>query len=234
MATFTMTLGDILDEVGDDPEARAAHVGLDTYPIFDEEYRDGLNQKIIDHFLTREIGAETVELFRLFLRRKMNEVMPLYNQLYKSERLNIDPLNTVSMKSVSGSETESTNEGKGETTSGSDAESRTVASEFPQSRLAGDGDYATSAQDSKSASQATGTSTENSTGKQNATSQNETTGSQGSQAALLLQYRETFMNVDLMVIEELDPLFMLVWENGDTQTGGYYNYGYFNGFRQPF
>jgi hypothetical protein len=35
-------------------------IGLDDYPIFQEAYRETLNNKIIRHYYTREIGAETV------------------------------------------------------------------------------------------------------------------------------------------------------------------------------
>ena len=64
------------------------------YPIFDEAYRGVLEKKIIRHYYTREIGAETFGLFQLYLSDKMNEIMPYYNQLYASELLskNINPL----------------------------------------------------------------------------------------------------------------------------------------------
>lgn len=62
------------------------------YPIFDESYRQALNTKIIRHFYFREIGDETVALFKFRLANKMNEIMPYYNQLYKSELLEFNPL----------------------------------------------------------------------------------------------------------------------------------------------
>ena len=73
-------------------------LALNRYPIFNEDYRDYLNQKIIDHFYFREIGQETPERFNFFLARKMNEIMPYYNQLYKSELLQFNPLATTQMK----------------------------------------------------------------------------------------------------------------------------------------
>ena len=62
------------------------------YPLFDEAYRQTLNNKIIKHFYTREIGYETVGLWRFKLNTKMNEIMPYYNQLYESELIEFDPL----------------------------------------------------------------------------------------------------------------------------------------------
>lgn len=63
-----------------------------TYPIYDESYRNILETKILKHFYTREIGLETVGLWKLKLDTKMNEIMPYYNQLYKSALLEFNPL----------------------------------------------------------------------------------------------------------------------------------------------
>lgn len=62
------------------------------YPIYDESYRIILETKILKHFYTREIGLETVGLWKLKLNTKMNEIMPYYNQLYKSALLEFNPL----------------------------------------------------------------------------------------------------------------------------------------------
>lgn len=61
------------------------------YPIFDESYREELEIKILRHYYTREICAETVGLWKLWLESKMNDIMPYYNQLYKSALLKFPP-----------------------------------------------------------------------------------------------------------------------------------------------
>jgi len=68
------------------------NVGLDDYPLFDELYRPILNAKLLNHYKFREIGMETTALFKYFLTRTMDEIMPYYNQLYKSELLLFNPL----------------------------------------------------------------------------------------------------------------------------------------------
>lgn len=55
-------------------------------------YRSYLNNKIVEHYYFREIGLETPQLFRRFLSRKMNEIMPYYNQLYESIDIEFNPL----------------------------------------------------------------------------------------------------------------------------------------------
>lgn len=67
------------------------------YPIFDENYRKVLNKKILLHYYTREIGTETVGLWKLRLKTKMGEIMPYYNQMYKSELLEFNPLYDVDL-----------------------------------------------------------------------------------------------------------------------------------------
>ena len=70
---------------------------FEEYEIFDENYRSILNQKILRHYYTREICAETVGLWKLWLNNTMNEIMPYYNQLYKSALLKFNPLYDVDL-----------------------------------------------------------------------------------------------------------------------------------------
>ena len=56
------------------------------------DYKEKLETKIIMHYYLREIGSETYGVFKHFLKCKMREIMPYYNQLYLSELLTYDPL----------------------------------------------------------------------------------------------------------------------------------------------
>lgn len=67
------------------------------FPIFDESYRIVLETKILKHYYTREIGLETVGLWKLKLDTKLNEIMPFYNQLYKSELIEFNPMYDVDL-----------------------------------------------------------------------------------------------------------------------------------------
>lgn len=67
------------------------------FPIFDESYRNVLEVKILKHYYTREIGLETVGLWKLKLDTKLNEIMPFYNQLYKSELIEFNPMYDVDL-----------------------------------------------------------------------------------------------------------------------------------------
>ena len=83
------------------------------YPIFDNSYKSVLETKIIKHFYTREIGFETVGLWKLKLDTKMNEIMPYYNKLYNSELLQFNPLYDVDLTTEHTRDTSGENEKTG-------------------------------------------------------------------------------------------------------------------------
>ena len=75
--------------------------------FFDESYRPVLCKKILKHYYTREIGAETVGLWLLWVNTKLEEIMPYYNQLYRSELLQFNPLQNINLtrtKDIDGTE----------------------------------------------------------------------------------------------------------------------------------
>lgn len=67
-------------------------------PMFEgetDEHRALLFKKIMLQYYTREIGYETVGLWKLKLNQKLIQIMPYYNQLYESELIKFDPLKNV-------------------------------------------------------------------------------------------------------------------------------------------
>lgn len=86
MAKYTMELGTLIQ--------RNYPLNLNSYPIFDESYRNTLNNKIVTHYYFREIGLPTPDKFNFYLGMRMNEIMPYYNKLYESELIKFDPLIT--------------------------------------------------------------------------------------------------------------------------------------------
>lgn len=267
-------------------------IGLATYPIFDPDYRDVLNEKIIRRYYTQEIGHESIAMFRYAMNREMHEIMPYFNKLYRSEQLDIDPLNTVNLRtlatnefttntdrtaasdtvsdSLTDTDTDSTTQtdthavgdvtAESDTTSHSGGES--LGMEYPQQQLDSNGRYATTGAKNENATEGTSessehnvqdsdttateqgkvssdthasseaTSDENTVSDGDSTTDTTQTGWQGSQADLLLRYRETFLNIDVMVIDSLQKLFMGVWSNGGSEyadRAAYYGgrFGYY-------
>jgi len=227
MSTFTITLGEIVESELPvfDPNNK--------YPIFDEAYRQGLEIKIINHYWLYEIGQETIQIFQFAMNRKMWEIMPYYNQLYES-LIELDPLATMDYTDIANihSTNDTTTNQTGTNSTESDAKSRAVTSDTPQVHLSGDEDYATSAADS--ITNTTGSGSTITDGSQNGTTDGNTArtvkGSQGHQAALLMQYRQSILNIDMNIIADLESLFMSLWDNGDEFAGGEMYYGWTYGW----
>jgi hypothetical protein len=112
MAKYTTELGTLIKQ-GFNP-------GLMDYPIFDEAYRETLNQKIINHFRYCELGSETPGRFKHYLNSMMDEIMPYYNKLYRTELLEFNPLYNVdyteTSKKTTAGESDTTTERNANTT----------------------------------------------------------------------------------------------------------------------
>lgn len=197
------------------------------YPIFDENYRLPLEKKILKHYYTREIGLETVGLWKLKLDAKMNEIMPYYNQLYKSTLIKYDPLHDTDLTREHEGEGNavSHNDTRGSSTtrnSGISSSNDMVAfSDTPQGGLNGveSNKYLTSATktdrnltntgETTNSSNSAGNSAVDSTDKYIEHIYGATGGFSFSKR--ILDFRKTFLNIDKMVIDDLKDLFFLLW-----------------------
>lgn len=72
-----------------------------SYPIFDDNFKITFETNIIREFYTREIGFETIPLFKLKLNNWLNINMPYFNKLFESELFDFDPLTNVKFKQES-------------------------------------------------------------------------------------------------------------------------------------
>lgn len=243
--------------------------------IFDENYRAVICKKILKHYYLREICSETVGIWKLWLNTRLEEILPYYNQLYKSALLEFNPLYDVNVrkthnrtidenKTENGTTTETStdkNTGSGtrdNTTSGNNTNSSTgsvtdtgtgsskdLYSDTPQGALTGveNETYLTNARkitntdSSTSESSNSGSSeykdtgnvkysdTSDRTNTKNGSNSNTGTlnnteeyletvsGKQGSESYsnMIKEYRDTFLNIDRMVIAEFDDLFFGLW-----------------------
>lgn len=209
------------------------------FPIYDESYRNVLCTKILKHYYTREIGAETVGLWKLWLDTRLNEIMPYYNQLYKSAVIEFNPmydidLNTEYLKSNDGNN--NTTENSTENSSGNNNElvetegenvGRTLFSDTPQGALDNveNQTYLTNATKetnegsnlSNKDYEYSGNRVVDKTGMVTIKNTEEyiqhITGKTGgvSYSKRLNEFRSTFINIDTMIIDELKDLFFNLW-----------------------
>lgn len=232
------------------------------FPIFDEAYRTPLSIKILRHYYLREISDETFGVWRFRLENKLNEIMPYYNELYKTALYDYNPLynvdytterkvsdkgntkstNTTDFKSDTDHEnnykanenrkTNNTDESTGTN------EANSLYSDTPQGGLGNfeaiKGNlYLTNAQvnnateNSKGKSETNDKYTTDNTGKDKTNRIDNTKsdynsditstqdyiehikGAVGGQSfsAKIKEFRENILNIDMMIIEELSPLF---------------------------
>lgn len=55
-----------------------------SYPFYDETKRSEFERSFIRHFYFREIGTETVSMFKHYLEDKMLTIFPYYNELFQT------------------------------------------------------------------------------------------------------------------------------------------------------
>ena len=108
-----------------------------SYPIFDANYKPTLETKILKHYYTREIGLETVGLWKHFLDMRMNEIMPYYNKLYQN---GFDELNLFYDTDYTREGTRNDSENRTESGNSSDAMTGTVTDVGTGSSMAGGSD----------------------------------------------------------------------------------------------
>ena len=72
--------------------------GLKSYSIFDENYRDTLNNAILNYYMFREIGFANPTVWRQKLNTRMEIIMRnKYNALYKAKLMDFNPLYTMEL-----------------------------------------------------------------------------------------------------------------------------------------
>lgn len=228
MPSFTMELWRVID-MKPDTIPEDTWLGLNEYPLHESVKREDLNKLIKDHFMYQEIGHETVEQFTFSLKRKMNEIMPTYNQLYKSIQHTYNPLETVNIRTESEGEESQTSEGEtaSNTKSDIDAHSENLTSNYPQTMQTGGMNFASAGGEGKSKTETTADVAESSEAKSSADRRatSTTKGYQGVPAQLIMAERAAIINVALLIIGELDSLFMQVWGTSDeySATKGFYH-----------
>jgi hypothetical protein len=155
-ANVTISFGELL-EAGFD-------WGRNDYGPIDDADRTRLNKRIEDHYYYREICATPPGKFKLFLTRKLNEIMPKYKKLYDlaaAGRFDVLRQQTGNSKS------------------------RNVYSEYPQTQLQGNADYATNANDVAGANT-----------------------NDGAPVQMSIQYQQAYDDVDVMILKEIDVCFL--------------------------
>lgn len=187
------------------------------------EYKAHICKKILKHYYTREIGAETVGLWKLWMNERLETIYQYYDQLYQSTLIQFDPMKDVNYTRTLLRDLDNTGTASG-SNSGSNSETtgnthRDLYSDTPQGAITGleNENYLTNARKVTDAGTLSGTNsgqfssattdntdeniTETIIGKRNGTSYSK----------LLQEFRDTIINLDMMIIDEFKDLFFGLW-----------------------
>lgn len=211
------------------------------------EARGAFCVDILRHFYTREIGFETVGLWKLKLNTKIQEIMPYYDKMFETMTMSYEPFIDVDYtRTLEGKEHGENNKSENTSRNGEELSSEVYDSnkkdkgknhgvnkfsDTPQGGLVGveNGTYLTNA----TVDDNEGESSSDIVGKRNGTNKSDETVSLlgtgafattnnlvehviGKRSGIsyskaMMEYRDSLINVELMVFEELNDLFMLLW-----------------------
>ena len=203
MSKYTITIKNLIDNEFD--------FGLKDYPIWNEDYRNILNKKILNHYYENEIGFETANLFKFYLNNKMNEIMPFYNKMYNAEQKVLENmLDNVSLYEESNRENNNTINN----TSTSVTDTKNLFQDTPQGKinlttLTANETWATNYTNNlaniNDSNESVGSNNENYTRYIH--------GNNGRKynIELFKDIKANVLNIDLMIINELEDLFMQIF-----------------------
>ena len=177
--------------------------------------KDKLAKKIVDHYYMREIGFETIALFKHYVKVTMNEIMEKYLPIIYSRCIYYDPLVNVDYTETFERTRETATEGESQSQSQSNTSGLNVGSDTPQGQINKqsilNGSYATNTSASEGTSTINDSTNSNGTGNEEESYSKRIKGNSGVSATaqkMIEQYREVIYAVDKEIINELNILFM--------------------------
>ena len=221
MARYTYTLREVVATFGkDEVKSWFKDYNINDY-LSQEEINllrargtwseDKLADRIITHYMNREIGCEGIGEFMLNITDMMNEVMESYLPLIYSASFNFNPLTDVDVTETYDRTSDSSSTTN--STSTTNASGLNVSSDTPQGQISKDailaGNYATSTSANESESGVSDNSSNVGEGKEHYTRKTE--GNSGrTKAQMIDEYRRNIRAINTEIVYALEPLFMSI------------------------
>ena len=187
------------------------------YPLSDTITKEDFECMILNHFLMRRIGFDTVRAFQIQLDNKLNSIMPMYNKMFdllnENTFLGDTQIREGYDKETGNTNTQSTNNLTANSNSSSQNTSDRRYSDTPQNELSNvrDGKYISDYNYDTANATSSNTSTSNGTGNSQENRNNDK------------EYKETITNINMidtilklnekkvsiynLIFNELEPLF---------------------------
>ena len=237
MANYTMTIGEMMN----DSLTHNIFPSVYEFYLDDEQVRKAFEEKFINHYYYREIGFESPFMFIHKLESHLKLNMPYWKQLYQTElesrninfMLNKDLKETFIREIDAENQTSGTNTTQQNSTSSSSASQSGTSSNTHKESGINDGVAQVSLNDGYLTGASSDTGDTTNTGTSTSSDDIETTGtssqtgnekmvektdllSQGnigitSSAQLLKEWREVLINMDKIIIDSCNELFMKLY-----------------------
>lgn len=194
------------------------------YPLTENVSKEYFETLILNHYLMRRIGFETLTAFKIYLSAKLNEIMPYYNKLFDAlqnwnifsdgESLTREGTNVKDSTAESINLTSSDNKS---TTSNKTKEDKRF-SDLPQSRLDDleDASYVTEANLNQNTSESNDNSSSNVNSNGNSKSNDNTnyketiSRTQGDRIEIYRKMQSEINSIYTLIFKDLDGLFYLL------------------------
>ena len=185
------------------------------YDFYLEENKKNFEKKFFDKYFDREIYCKNPNVFRRALLGKLNLIMQYYKQIYQTElqSKNINFLLNKDLKEEFIRDIENSAKGTAKSKANSSGDSTSIFSDTPEGQISniekfmsnGTINKANDSTESKSGSESSGKTKE----KTSFTSQ----GNIGvtSSAELLDKWRQVIINIDQLILNELENLFLDIY-----------------------
>lgn len=225
MARFTFTLREVISTFGEEEvKSWFSDYNLADYltpeqiqTIEDKGVwsKDQLAGRIVNHFMMREIGTDSIGSFRLYTKDLLNEVMESYAPLIYTASIKFDPLVNVDFTETFNRTSENTSQSNSTSTNASSG--LTVSSDTPQGQISKNqilqGKYATSTGANETENNIEDNSNTSGNGKESYTKT--TKGNSGVSATaqkMIEQTRDLIRALNTEIVYKMEPLFIGLYE----------------------
>ena len=177
--------------------------------------KDKLAKMIVNHYYMRELGQETIGLWKHYVKVTMEELMEEYLPLIYSASIEYDPLINVDYTETFTRTANVDNTGRSVSNSTNSGDSIGINSDTPQGRITKQsilsGNYATSTAGTETSSQidnTTNTISGSDSEEEYTKTMKGNSGVSATAQKMIEQYRNNIRAINREIIEKLEPLFM--------------------------
>ena len=224
MAKYTYTLREVISSFGED-KVKSWFMDYELSDFLTPEEIEVINNRgvwskeqlanrIVKHYINREVGSEGIGKFMNDVKDMMDELMESYAPLIYSASIKYDPLVNVDFTE----EFERTSDSTSQSNSLSKASGNglTIQSDTPQGNINKNdilsGNYATSTTGNESTNQSQDTATTNGSGNEQYTKRTRGNSGVSATAQRMIQlYRDNIRAINSEIVYALDPLFMSIY-----------------------